>query len=147
MKKRSLKVLLFLFIFLCLFSFLLCFVVPGAAICVAICIFGIIGTARDLIILRKISKLPVLAAYAKVISKHTKVVGSHLAINSTQYITFELTNGVRKMFKVSLQQFGTIIETDQGVLSYKELGKRIEFVDFQIIKDMPGHTLCTARIE
>ena len=80
---------------------------------------------------KKIERLPVLTENAEVISKHVQVAGSYLLTNTYYYITFKLTNNVRKALLIPTQLYGTILEGEVGLLSYKEQGKIIKFIDFR----------------
>ena len=80
---------------------------------------------------KKIERLPVLTENAEVISKHVQVAGPYLLTNTYYYITFKLTNNVRKALLIPTQLYGTILEGEVGLLSYKEQGKIIKFIDFR----------------
>ena len=80
--------------------------------------------------------LPVKQERASAIFKHTRVSrtvqeGGSTTTTTRQYITFELPDGSRKVFKVSTPQYYTILEAERGLLTYKEQGKHTYFVDFQ----------------
>lgn len=51
---------------------------------------------------------------------------------STYYIAFTLQDGNRKNIMVPIEKYSTIKENECGILTYKEYGKYIEFVDFQV---------------
>jgi len=80
--------------------------------------------------------LPIKQERAFVIFKNTKVgrivqEGGATTTTVKQFITFELPDGSRKVFKVSRHQYYTILETEQGLLTYKEQRRNTYFIDFQ----------------
>jgi hypothetical protein len=74
----------------------------------------------------KVVKLPTLNAPATLVEK----VQEHRRYGSTNYLVFELEGGQRKMFRVTMDIYGKILEGEKKTLLYKEGGKIIEFVDF-----------------
>lgn len=83
--------------------------------------------------LRQISakkKASVFSAQASVFSK----TQNNARFGSTYYIAFALRDGSRKNIMVPIEKYGTIKENENGTLTYKEYGKYIEFIDFQINK-------------
>ena len=66
---------------------------------------------------------PVYTSPAKVISKTSQILWG--------FISFELSDGNRRNFTVSIEQFNLISENDIGILSYKEQGDHLFLIDFQ----------------
>jgi hypothetical protein len=64
---------------------------------------------------------PILTVPAKVIGKRTETSGgSNESHVSTYYsITFQLENGERREFHVTGHEYGLLIETDSGLLTYQ----------------------------
>ncbi len=68
---------------------------------------------------------PIDTIKAKVIAKRTDVSGSHFhndslnMINTHYYVTFELYNKERKEFIVDSNDYGLLIEGDEGMLTYQ----------------------------
>ncbi len=68
---------------------------------------------------------PIDTIKAKVIAKRTDVSGSHFhndnlnMINTHYYVTFELYNKERKEFIVDSDDYGLLIEGDEGMLTYQ----------------------------
>lgn len=68
---------------------------------------------------------PIDTIKAKVIAKRTDVSGSHFhddnlnMINTHYYVTFELYNKERKEFIVDSNNYGLLIEGDEGMLTYQ----------------------------
>ena len=52
-------------------------------------------------------------------------------LGGTHFLSFEFPDGTRKNFKVDVTQFNTIIENETGILTYRECGDWLRFVDFQ----------------
>ena len=68
---------------------------------------------------------PIDTIKAKVIAKRTDISGSHFhndnlnMINTHYYVTFELYNKERKEFIVDSNNYGLLIEGDEGMLTYQ----------------------------
>ncbi|WP_350342307.1 DUF2500 domain-containing protein [Proteinivorax tanatarense] len=80
------------------------------------------------------SSSPVLSEKARVITKRTDVSSygrgaqSHGRRNFTTYfVTFELPDGERKEFKVKDKDYGTLVEGDEGYLTFQ--GSRYQGFD------------------
>lgn len=69
---------------------------------------------------------------AKVLSKSFSVGGRYA--HTFCFISFEFFDGTRKNFSTNINQYNTIIENEEGLLTYKENGNNIWFIDFQPIK-------------
>jgi len=89
--------------------------------------FGIISVLFLMIILKRIhtwmtnNASPILTAPAMVISKRQKVTGggNDSSVSTYSYITFQLENGERMEFRVTGSEYGLLIETDHGFLTYQ----------------------------
>ena len=79
-----------------------------------------------------IESAPTFTTEAKVFSK-TFGVGGRYAI-AVCFIAFELPDGTRKNIQMNANQYNVIGENEKGVLTYKENGTYIGFVDFRTIK-------------
>ncbi len=129
MNMRSSKMLLPLVIILSILGLLLCIVSPFIGIVTLLyCIGNFIWIIR---FRYKYKHLPILTLSAKVVSKLNPVAGTQYGFTTRCFATFELANGTRKMFRVPFQVYGTILENENGILSYKEQGKILEFIGFQ----------------
>ena len=119
-------------IILAFISFILIFVVlVGATICLLLSLGILIFIIKEEKKLKKLDLSPTLTENAKVISKHTKVIGSMYHTTTLYYITFELANRDKKTFQILDMLYGTMIEGETGILSYKERAKMIKFIDFR----------------
>ncbi|MCL2013865.1 MAG: DUF2500 domain-containing protein [Oscillospiraceae bacterium] len=67
-------------------------------------------------------------------NEDVKVVAKSLDINSgfaSHYISFEFFDGIRKNFRVDVNEYNKIIENETGTLTYKEIMNRLIFINFQ----------------
>lgn len=67
---------------------------------------------------------PVLAVGARVVTKRTKVSGSRSGdsggvTRTYYYCTFEDETGTRREFRISGQEYGQLVEADEGTLTYQ----------------------------
>jgi len=89
--------------------------------------FGVIFVFFLMIILKGINTWmtdnasPILTAPAMVISKRQKVTGggNDTSVSTCYYITFQLENGERMEFRVTGNEYGLLIESDHGILTYQ----------------------------
>ena len=75
-----------------------------------------------------------MSASVKVMSKTSEVskeLGRGLPINTFYYISFLFSDGSRKNFNVNINTYNTIMENDTGILTYKQNGNVLFFIDFQ----------------
>lgn len=111
-------------------------------------IFGAIFSPVVIIrTLRRTSKkitlgsLPVKQEQAKIIQKHcgnqSENTWSRFAdIIQVYTVTFELVSGVRIPFNVSGTLFNTVLENEEGILTYKYGSGYAVFINFQLIKNL-----------
>jgi len=66
---------------------------------------------------------------AKVVSKVLKVSGSY--VETTYFVSFELSDGTRKNFPVNVNQYNSVKENEMGTLIYKEPKNDLLFIDFK----------------
>ena len=78
---------------------------------------------------KKELEAPKHTVYAKAISKASKISGG-AGVGTTYYVSFEFDN-LRQNFKVDVAQYNIVVENETGVLTYKKVGERFIFVDFQ----------------
>ena len=69
--------------------------------------------------------------FVSVIAKTTKTAGSQYGVRTIYYISFSFPDGARKNFVVDVDTFNTLQENDIGMLTYKEYGKHLFFLDFE----------------
>ena len=72
---------------------------------------------------------PRLSVHAKVISKYTNVSHhrhqhghnhmSHTSTSTSYYVVFEVDSGDRMEFHVARQEFGLLVEGDEGMLTFQ----------------------------
>ena len=74
---------------------------------------------------------PAKHSHAVLISKATEVSPVVHASMSDMYISFEFPDGTRKNFRVNADVYNTILEGEEGILTYHELGDTRVFVSFQ----------------
>ena len=66
----------------------------------------------------KDKKKPLIPVEAKIVSKRSQVTG--MDHNFTQYyVTFQLINGERMEFKVKDNEYGYLVEGDEGTLTFQ----------------------------
>ncbi len=68
--------------------------------------------------------------HAKVVSKASQVVGDRFYTKTIYFVSFEFPQGERKNFPVNINQFNTLAENDNGILTFKENGNYLLFVNF-----------------
>lgn len=68
---------------------------------------------------------------AVVISKTMKIRPAGYASKSDMYLVFELPDGTRKDFRVDTSAYNTILEGEEGILTYHEKNDTRVFVSFQ----------------
>jgi hypothetical protein len=75
---------------------------------------------------------PILSTAAAIVAKRTSTRGggNETMVSTTNYVTFETQNGVRREFSVGGKEYGLLVEGDQGTLSsqrtrYKGFQRRI----------------------
>ncbi len=68
---------------------------------------------------------------AKAVSKTYQIRGSERATRTNYYISFEFPCGNRYNFPVDLGSFNTILEDENGILTYKQKGQYMYYVSFQ----------------
>ena len=80
--------------------------------------------------------IPVLTTPAIVISKLSEQnvdgVGLLVSTDHHYFISFEFPDKTRKKFTVDAKQYALIREGDAGVLSYKQIDNKLQFIDFQL---------------
>ena len=81
--------------------------------------------------MRTLEATPQKLESAKVISKATKIGGSGAYISTKYFVTFEISNGNRKIFQSNLEQFNGVTENETGTLTYKEHENDLMFIDFK----------------
>ena len=128
MKKYMFLLLKIFLILLLVFSFIASILIP-ILILPTILLYGSIICIW--ILNKKIKDLPILTESAKVISKNTSVTGSMYFVSTVHHVTFELANNTRKTLRTSAQFYGSILEGESGIVSYKEYKKFAQFIDFQ----------------
>lgn len=79
----------------------------------------------------KFADSPEKSEVVKVISKASNTGGSDVAIVTTYFVSFEFPDGNRKNFSVNIAQYNTILENEVGLLTYKEHGNDLMFINFQ----------------
>lgn len=85
---------------------------------VGIFIFAICTTFANGITHAKDKKKPLIPVEAKIVSRRTQLTG--MDHNFTQYyVTFELINGERMEFKVKSDEYGYLVEGDEGTLTFQ----------------------------
>lgn len=70
---------------------------------------------------------PVLTVNAKIVTKRTNVSHNthhhdnvaHHSTSTTYYVTFEVESGSRMEFKVASEEYGMLVEGDQGKLTFQ----------------------------
>jgi len=89
---------------------------------------GIVGWIKGISQWSKNNNSPVLSAYARVVSKrisvsnnlHTDSNGfSHNSSSTSYYVTFQVENGDRLEFQMSGNEYGLIVEGDEGKLTFQ----------------------------
>jgi hypothetical protein len=81
-----------------------------------------------------IESLPEIKVSVRVISKTTEVkkeYGKNASVNTIYYISFQLSDGSRKNLTVDVSTYNTIMENEEGILTYKENNDKLHFVTFQ----------------
>ena len=73
------------------------------------------------------NKLPELKTTAKLVSKSQE----QTQFDTNNYLTFELDDQSRKVFQVKKLIYALFLEGETGVLTYKEDGAALEFLDFK----------------
>lgn len=63
----------------------------------------------------RINSSPMLTRPARVLTKRTEVWG-HKATRTSYYVTFELDGAVREEFETTGEQWGLLVEGDEGTL-------------------------------
>ena len=79
---------------------------------------------------------PIKTVKARVVGKSTYIYSKDRSLHSvyivqTDYVAFELEDLKRIVIEVSPYVFTSLIEDDKGVLSYREQGSNLFFVDFE----------------
>jgi len=67
----------------------------------------------------------------KVISKSYEIGGIAGATGTFYYIAFEFSDKTRKTFEVDVTEYALVAENERGILTYKEYGDVLVFIDFQ----------------
>ena len=62
---------------------------------------------------------PIIPIEAKIISKNMAVSGDGTHVYTSISITFEFSNGERKIFRVPPKEYGLLAEGDVGVLTFQ----------------------------
>jgi hypothetical protein len=65
------------------------------------------------------SAAPLLSSQATIRAKRTEVRGKHDSTRTRYFITFEQSDGTRREFPVTGEQFGQWVEGDTGTLHYQ----------------------------
>ena len=79
----------------------------------------------------KASKTPVIQSSAKLVAKTKELSYRRFDTPTSLFLVFEFPNGERKDFLVNSSTYNTILEGDEGTLTYHELGDTRVFVSFQ----------------
>lgn len=72
----------------------------------------------------KKARTPISSAKARIISKHTKVIGSLTSTSTIYFVTFEVFDGLNPKtptMNVPMHLYGTLLENDAGTLEYKKV--------------------------
>jgi len=75
----------------------------------------------------KLAKLPILKSHAILIEK---IKEDHRQF-SNYFLSFELENKSRKLFKVKIDIYASFLENEKGVLTYKEKDNLTELLSFE----------------
>lgn len=62
---------------------------------------------------------PIESIHAKIVSKRTNTSNFNNDITTWYYVTFEFNLKERKEFQVNAQDYGILVEGDEGVLTYQ----------------------------
>lgn len=82
-------------------------------------------------IAKQFTASPEIKTFAKVISKY-QPTSSRKSFSSMLSIAFEFPDGSRKNIKVlSSDSFNTILEKEEGLLTYKEFHGTLHFINFE----------------
>lgn len=73
-----------------------------------------------------LAKLSALASPATLVEKTME----HRRHHSLHFLVFELDDGNRKLFQVDRDTYAKVLESEKGILTYKEKGKLIEYISF-----------------
>ncbi|WP_400243916.1 DUF2500 domain-containing protein [Niallia sp. JL1B1071] len=100
-----------------MFSAVPIFIFIVFAIIIGIIIFAVIGSIHSW---SKNNQQPRLSTPATVVTKRSKVSGGgETNAHSSYYVTFEFPSGDRTEFKVKGEQFGILVEGDNGELQFQ----------------------------
>ncbi len=89
---------------------------------------------REVIAKNMYNELPDLSAEVFAISKSKKTVGNRFSTGNIFYVGFEFSDGERKNFRVSHDDYALIEKGEKGQLTYKESGEHLFFVKFKSIR-------------
>lgn len=76
-------------------------------------------------------RTPEIRAQATLVAKSMEVRPYLKGSTSVPFLVFELANGTRKDFRVDSTVYNTIMEGEEGTLTYHELNDARAFVSFQ----------------
>ena len=74
---------------------------------------------------------------ARVLSKASQVSGDAFSTGTGHFIAFELADRSRKSFAVDAMQNSLVVEGEVGLLTYKQNGEHLIYVDFQPSRQNP----------
>ena len=101
-----------------------------------LCILAVYFSVAIIFVICAVAALPYKTAQknAKPVETPAKVFSK--AMNngrymSSYYIAFLLPGGKRKNFIVSVEQYNTVAENEEGILTYKKYKRQIWFVSFR----------------
>jgi len=120
---------IFIGIGLALFGFLInefIVLVVGLAFALLFCfplVLHLHGSCAAKKIIKARESAPAHSASAKVFSKTSQIIWG--------LVSFELSDGSRKNFRVSIEDFNLISESESGTLTYKEYENQLLFIGFQ----------------
>ena len=79
-----------------------------------------------------------MQASVKVITKTTQISGTRFSTGTSYYVSFEFSDGDRINFPANISLYNTVVENDEGMLTYKEFPDGgLIFVDFQRTSNPP----------
>jgi len=79
---------------------------------------------------------PVLSEHARIVTKRPRTGGGNI-VSTSYYVTFELPTGERREFSVKGDEYGMLVENDEGLLTYQ--GTR--YMGFQRLLRQPQRSM------